>query len=820
MLHKAFKKFTPKMYKLLNINSVLIVPLISNDKAIGIIDISREKPFRNSDLERFKAISDVIITAIEKKIAEDRLKNTTLESNVILETGIDGMRVIDKDFNVLKINKQFCKISGLSKSKNLAKKCYESFSGEHCNKPTCPVKRLQKGLSYFERESEKVRTDGKVVPCLITVLPLMNADGKIIGVVENFKDITELKKAEEALLLKNYVFDTALSANSITDNKDIIKECNDAFLHIWGYQNKSEVIGKPISSFIQDKKEAITTITALNKSGKWEGYFTAIRKDGSTFYAQSLSTTIHDSNGKLIGYQSSIIDTTKKIKAEIMLNTEKETAQKYLDIAGVMIIILDKGGKVSLINKKGCEILGYSKDDIIGKDWFDNFLPEEIRPEIKKVSRKIFSGEIEPAEYHENPVLTRSGKERIISWHNTVLKDDDGKIIAILSSGNDITEKKKSREKLQHLNTILRTIRNVNQLIIEEKDKKKLIKSVCRSFTKDRGYHSAWIALIDDKGKLTEAAESGVGKDFKVLMERINKGKFTACWEKAMTSSGIIINKNPKKDCSDCPLTESYGNRGAMTVRLSHDKKTYGILSVSTPLEYIENKEDKDLFEEIAGDIAFALYSLGLEEKRIKSEEEIKNSYQKLQKTLKGTIDTLASIVEIRDPYTAGHQKRVASLAISISKELDLDKDKIEAIGTAAIIHDIGKINIPASILARPGKISSLEYDMIKTHPQLGYEMVKRIEFPWPIAKIILHHHERLDGSGYPEGLKGKDIVLAAKIIAVADTVEAMSSHRPYRPALGIDKALEEIKKGSGKLYDRKVVEACVKIITKKGFKF
>lgn len=206
--------------------------------------------------------------------------------------------------------------------------------------------------------------------------------------------------------------------------------------------------------------------------------------------------------------------------------------------------------------------------------------------------------------------------------------------------------------------------------------------------------------------------------------------------------------------------------------------------------------------------------------KRIKAEDKQKESYRKLQKTLKGIVDTLAFTVEIRDPYTSGHQKKVAALSIAISKELDLGKDKIEAIGTAAILHDIGKVNIPASILARPGKISDLEYNMIKTHSQLGYEMVKRIDFPWPIAGIILQHHERLDGSGYPKGLKGKDMVIEAKIIAVADVVEAMSSYRPYRPALGIDKALEEIKNGKGKLYDAEVVEACVKIITKKGFKF
>lgn len=205
---------------------------------------------------------------------------------------------------------------------------------------------------------------------------------------------------------------------------------------------------------------------------------------------------------------------------------------------------------------------------------------------------------------------------------------------------------------------------------------------------------------------------------------------------------------------------------------------------------------------------------------RKKSEEEIKNSYQKLQKTLKSTIDTLASIVEIRDPYTSGHQKKVTTLSIAIAEELGLSNDKIEAISTAAIIHDIGKINIPPSILARPGKISDLEYTMIKTHPQLGYEMIKGIEFPWPIADIILQHHERLNSSGYPNGLKDKDILLEAKIIAVSDVVEAMSSYRPYRPALGIGEALKEIKKNKGKFYDPGVVDVCIRLFKKKGFKF
>jgi putative nucleotidyltransferase with HDIG domain len=202
------------------------------------------------------------------------------------------------------------------------------------------------------------------------------------------------------------------------------------------------------------------------------------------------------------------------------------------------------------------------------------------------------------------------------------------------------------------------------------------------------------------------------------------------------------------------------------------------------------------------------------------TEKKLKESYQKLQKTLSDVINTLASIVESKDPYTSGHQKRVAMLATAISEELGLDQEKIESIRIAALIHDIGKINIPVSILTRPGRLSEIEYDMIKTHSQLGHDMISRVEFPWPIADIILQHHERINGSGYPRGLKGKDIILEARILAVADVVEAMASHRPYRPALGMDKALEEINKGKGKLYDPEVADTCNRLIKNKRFNF
>lgn len=201
-----------------------------------------------------------------------------------------------------------------------------------------------------------------------------------------------------------------------------------------------------------------------------------------------------------------------------------------------------------------------------------------------------------------------------------------------------------------------------------------------------------------------------------------------------------------------------------------------------------------------------------------RAEAEQQQNVANLRKAMGGTIHALASATEMRDPYTAGHQRRVANLARAIATEMDLPKEQIEGIRIAGTIHDIGKIYIPAEILTKPTKLSTIEFELIKTHSQGGYNVLKDIEFPWPIAQIVLEHHERLNGSGYPNGLQSDQILIESKIIAVADVVEAMATHRPYRPALGIDIALDEIKKNKGILYDSGTVDACVKIFTEQEF--
>ena len=251
-----------------------------------------------------------------------------------------------------------------------------------------------------------------------------------------------------------------------------------------------------------------------------------------------------------------------------------------------------------------------------------------------------------------------------------------------------------------------------------------------------------------------------------------------------------------------------------LVMPLKHEGLLVGVLLLAkkTSRESFSN-EDIQLLQSVSEKVAARI------ENAIKFDS-IKKERTELQKTMEGVIYAVSAVVESRDPYTAGHQRRVAELGRAIAQEMGLSEWHQKGIHIIGLLHDVGKIAVPAEILSKPGKISHYEFDIIKNHSRIGFEILEKIEFPWPVSKAILQHHERLNGSGYPDGLFEKDILPEARILGVADVVEAMSSHRPYRPALGLQSALEEISKNSGTLYDRKVVEACLHLLKKKEFEF
>ncbi|MBM3118359.1 MAG: HD-GYP domain-containing protein [Chloroflexi bacterium] len=269
-------------------------------------------------------------------------------------------------------------------------------------------------------------------------------------------------------------------------------------------------------------------------------------------------------------------------------------------------------------------------------------------------------------------------------------------------------------------------------------------------------------------------------------------------------------------------ISQKDNARAAQNLRKTLEEGYSGAIEYS-----LLTKEGKEFDGELSASLlkdtsgnptAFVAITRDITERK-QAEEERNQSTEKLLNAMNTTIEAMALTVEVRDLYTAEHQRRVTKLAYAIANEIGLPKDKVERLRLSGIVHDIGKIYVPAEIISKPGRLNEIEFSMVKMHPQAGYDILKGIEFPWPIAQIVLQHHERMDGSGYPLGLKGEHILLEARILAVADVIEAMASHRPYRPALGTDAALEEISHNAGILYDSEVVEACMSLFYEKGFK-
>lgn len=224
--------------------------------------------------------------------------------------------------------------------------------------------------------------------------------------------------------------------------------------------------------------------------------------------------------------------------------------------------------------------------------------------------------------------------------------------------------------------------------------------------------------------------------------------------------------------------------------------------------------------EKLAAELVIANKELAFQnQEKEKRAAELIMVNEELHGALMNTVRVAMILSEMRDPYTAGHERRVAEIAVAISAELGFDSRRQEGMRVAGYLHDVGKIGIPAEILSKPGRLTEHEFNLIKDHAQAGYDVLNRVSFPWPIAEVALQHHERMDGTGYPQGLGGENILIEARILGVADTVEAMSSHRPYRAGLGIEKALAAIEGGRATAYDANVVDACLKLFRESGFR-
>jgi putative nucleotidyltransferase with HDIG domain len=356
---------------------------------------------------------------------------------------------------------------------------------------------------------------------------------------------------------------------------------------------------------------------------------------------------------------------------------------------------------------------------------------------------------------------------------------------------------------------------------------KGFLTDVCEVIVREGGYPLAWVgyAQPDKMKSVLPIASAGVEAEHpewvNLTWGEDEHGKSPGGM--AIKTGKIQVARDILHDPALAPWHEEWRRRdfkAVIALPLTVEGKAIGILDIYAKDPAAFDPEEVRLLEELAGGVAFGIWSLRTDRERQRAETEVQRSLEKLKKALDGTVLAVAKTVEMRDPYTAGHQRQVAELAAAIAQEMGFSAERVEGMRVLGCLHDIGKIAIPAEILSKPGRLSPMEFTLIKDHPRVGYEIIKGIDFPFPLAEGILQHHERLNGSGYPQGILGPAIIPEAKILAVADVVEAMASHRPYRRSLGLDQALEEISRNRGILYDPEVVDICLKLFNEKRFSF
>ena len=354
-----------------------------------------------------------------------------------------------------------------------------------------------------------------------------------------------------------------------------------------------------------------------------------------------------------------------------------------------------------------------------------------------------------------------------------------------------------------------------------------LVKEVCNAIASQGPYVLAWVGRAEDDVNKTVRVIGGSGSAISYIQN------ISVSWSDqaiaGLGPGGVCIRTGMSNVIRDSELDEGfvawkvrareYGIRSAVGCPIPsiNGGHAYGCLLVYSRVPNAFGNFEVKLFESLAHEIGFGLRSIERQHKLDDQIQEKQKTQERLADSLRATIEAMARTMEWRDPYTAGHQKRVATIATAIAKKMGLSDEAIQALYMAAMVHDIGKVAVPSEILTKPTRLTDLEMKMVQGHVESGYQILKDIPFPWPIADMVRQHHERLDGSGYPRGLTGDEICLEARILSVADTIEAMATHRPYRPARGLAAAMDEIRAEAGIKLDSKVVDAAFELLGDSG---
>lgn len=444
------------------------------------------------------------------------------------------------------------------------------------------------------------------------------------------------------------------------------------------------------------------------------------------------------------------------------MTSEEDTLLHWLSIenANDGIYVVNLQGQVLHVNRAFCDMLGYSRQELEHlnlREWDDTFSPAQLHAELEELTdqRKVVEA------------VYRRKDGRPIDVEVAVAVSCIGANVVVHCACRDVTAERRTREALSE------SERRFNSLIRQS---------------------IAGVYIIQD-GEL-------------VYVNKRLAGMFGYANE---------------AELSGCKVLDLVAESWRPRIHDNIEQRLAGSCH-RTRLQFLARRRDGSEFE-VTADGAVSTYNgrpalVGLIDEltdRQKTADTLKAYVSKLELAVLGTVQVASSMVEMRDPYTAGHERRVGEIAAAMGRKMKLDNHAIEGLRIIGQVHDIGKIGIPAEILSKPGRLSRSEMELMREHPQKGYDILKTVEYPWPIAATVLQHHERMNGSGYPQGLQGEDILVEARIMAVADTLEAMSAHRPYRAGLGMDAALREIERGSGQEYDTATANACLELFRDEG---
>ena len=561
-------------------------------------------------------------------------------------------------------------------------------------------------------------------------------------------------------------------AVTILNMKGVIVFASERTVFLHGYSGVDELIGKNGFELVSPshKKKAKETLKKLAGEKFIGGLeLPMLRKDGSEFDAMFNAAVICDAAGNPFGFIVTTSDVSASKKIKKALAESEERYETLFELATDSIAVneaLKSGepGRFVEANRAACRMTGYNRKELLGKQ-----MKDVLEGERKERRGPIFSLlKQENAVMFEDVIRMKSG--HMLNCEINAHMFESRNKNYIISVIRDISVRKRAEEKIKESEELYRKLIEMSPDAVVAADLEGNVIYMSETAVRMGGHSSV---------------DSVIGRpvfDFVSPEERPRVIKLI----ENVFKEGFIRDE-------ELVFVKNNGERfiGEFSATLTKD-------GTGKPISFLG----------IIRDVT--------EKKR--AETELKESYIAVKKIMDGIIHSMEKLVEKKDRYTVGHQHRTALLASAIAKEIGLTPDQIECINIAAVIHDIGKIFVSGDILNKKGKLTPEEYEIIKKHPGAGYEVLKSIEFPWPVAEIILQHHERMDGSGYPAGLKGDDIYLESRIISVADVVEAITFERPYRPAFGVDKALDEITKNRGKLYDPEIADICVSLFKEKKF--